>query len=75
MMVSLDKLSSRYSLLPSQALQYATTFDLQILDLGIRYEHVLKQKQNGTYVKPVPQLSQEEMLKILAETRKNGEGK
>lgn len=69
MIVSLDRLSSRYHQLPSIVLSQASTFDLYVMDIGIRYTSIAEQKKNGTYVKPVPELSQEEMLEIIARNR------
>lgn len=77
MIVTLDRLSSRYSKLPSQVINEASTFDLQVMDIGIRYETVAKQKRDGTYVKPLPKLSEQEMLAILkrAKNGKSGQNK
>ena len=37
MILSLDNLATRYHLLPSEALERATTFDLYVLDTGARW--------------------------------------
>lgn len=69
MIVTLDRLSSRYHKLPSEVLNQASTFDLHVMDIGIRYTSIAEQKKNGTYIKPPPVLSQEEMLEIIARNR------
>lgn len=69
MLVTLDRLASRYHKLPTEVLKTASTFDLYVMDIGIRYTAIAEQKKNGTYVKPTPELSQEEMLEIIARNR------
>lgn len=72
MIVTLDKLASRYSVLPGELLERASTFDLYCMDVGLRYEHLQEQKRKGlTSDKPVKQLNPEEMKKMLAVTRAN----
>ena len=41
------------------------------MDIGLRHEHVAEQKRQGKYVKPVKQLSQDEMKAIIERTRKD----
>lgn len=53
----------------------ATTFDLFAMDLGIRYELVARQKAEGTYKKPVPKLTQEQMKDMIARTKKRGQSR
>ena len=67
----IDKIASRYHLLPSEVLERASTFDLKVLDIGMRYVTVAEQKRNGTYVPPVKKHTQEELMEILNKT-KNG---
>lgn len=69
MIVTLDRLASRYKVLPSQAIESATTFDLYVMDVALRYEIVAQQKRDGTYVKPVPKLTEEEMLLMIDKVR------
>jgi len=69
-LVTLDRLASRYHMLPSNILADATTFDLQVMDIGLRYEHVAEQKRRGTYKKPIPKLSVDEMKDMIARTKK-----
>jgi len=68
-MVSLDALATRYHVLPSQAMKNATTFDLYVLDISSRYQHYRQQVAEGKYVKPVKQLSEQEMLAMLAKVK------
>jgi hypothetical protein len=65
MLITLDKMAVRYNQLPSDLLSNATTFDLYVMDIGVRYEIVSEQKRNGTYVKPLPELSQQEMMDLI----------
>lgn len=69
MIVSIDRLSSRYGVLPSFALEHATTFDLRVMDLSIRYDNVQQQKRDGTYQEPIPQISEEEMIRMIDKVR------
>jgi hypothetical protein len=75
MFVTLDKMGERYGKLPSEILREATTFDLYAMDLGVRYEYVARQKAEGTYKKPTPKLSVEEMKAILARSKKSGKSR
>lgn len=52
-------------------MERATTFDLYVMDIGTRYAVIREQKRNGTYVKPTPKLTQEQMLAIVKRA-KNG---
>lgn len=65
MLITLDRMAKRYHQLPSYLVDNATTFDLKVLDIGMRYERVEQQKANGTYKKPVPKLSKEQMMKMI----------
>jgi hypothetical protein len=65
MLITLDRMSQRYSILPSIAFKDANTFDLFVLDIGIRYDVIAQQKAKGTYVKPVPKLSQQKLNEII----------
>lgn len=69
MIITLDKLSTRYHLLPSEVLERADTFDLFCMDIGIRYEHVAEQKRKGTWQKPEKKLSESEMQKMLNQVK------
>jgi hypothetical protein len=71
-MITIDNLAHRYSVLPSEALSRATTFDLAILDASAKWERYQQDKANG--VKPkAPKLTQEEMLAMVksVKERKN----
>jgi hypothetical protein len=71
-MITIDNLAHRYSVLPSEALSRATTFDLAILDASAKWERYQQDKVNG--VKPkAPELTQEEMLAMVksVKERKN----
>ena len=61
MAVTLDTLGQRYSLLPSELLSRATTFDLEIADIAISYENYKRNKANGK----TPEISQDQLQKII----------
>jgi hypothetical protein len=70
MILSIDALGKRYSLLPSEVMVKASTFDLVVLDAAIGFEVYLQNKADGK--KEAPKLSQEEMMAALERVRKDG---
>ena len=70
MLLSIDALGKRYSLLPSEVMNKASTFDLVVLDAAIGFEVYLQNKSEGK--KEAPKLSQEEMMKMMERVRENG---
>lgn len=70
MVVSLDRLCSRYHILPSQAILKADTFDMWVMDISLRYDKVQEQKKNGTY-DPNEHYSQDELMDILKKAKHN----
>lgn len=47
MMITLDNLSTRYHLLPSEVLDRATTFDLEVCDTACRWQQHQVQQQDA----------------------------
>ena len=70
MLLSIDALGKRYSLLPSEVMSKASTFDLVVLDAALGYQSYIQDKADGK--KATPKLSQEEMISALERVRKNG---
>lgn len=69
MLLSLDSLAHRYSMLPSEALARASTFDLYTLDIQskwVKYQHELH-KSGGK--QPIPKLSEQQMLDMIKRAR------
>ncbi len=73
MILAIDAIAKRYSLLPTEVLTRASTFDLVILDTAIGYERYVTDKANGK--KPEPKLSQETMQKMLNRVRQRDANK
>ena len=71
MLLSIDALGKRYSLLPSEVMSKASTFDLVVLDAAIGYEVYLQNKAEGK--KETPKLSQEVMMAAMERVRKDGD--
>jgi len=71
MLLSIDALGKRYSLLPSEVLSKASTFDLVVLDAAIGYEVYLQKRAEGK--KETPKLSQEVMMAAMERVRKDGD--
>ena len=53
----------------------ASTFDLVVMDIGRRYEHIEDQKRKGTYRPKKPQLTQEQMEAMLKAVKERANGK
>jgi len=70
MLLSIDALGKRYSLLPSEVMSKASTFDLVVLDAALGFQTYMQDKADGK--KAAPQLSQEEMMAALERVRKDG---
>lgn len=71
MLLSIDALGKRYSLLPSEVMSKASTFDLVVLDASLGFEKYIQDKAEGK--REAPKLSQDEMLKMVERTKqKNG---
>lgn len=63
LMLSLHNLAKEYSVLPSEALERATTFDFTVLDLAARWENKKYKESQG--IKETPNVSQDKMLEML----------
>jgi hypothetical protein len=71
MLLTIDNLAHRYNCLPSQALEYGTTFDLHVLDLSAKwskYQHD-RAEQGNEHAKPIPKLSQEQLKAMMERAR------
>lgn len=69
MIVTLDALATRYHILPSEALDRATTFDLWIMDAATSYQDYMRKKAENGGKDPVSQPTQEQMLKMIQRVR------
>ena len=69
MMLTLDNLAHRYNCLPSQALARANTLDLMVLDLGAKWSNYQQEISNNGGKKPLPKLSNQQMLDMIAQAR------
>lgn len=69
MLLSIDALGKRYSLLPSEVMLKASTFDLVVLDAALGYQTYIQDKADGK--KATPKLSQDEMMAALERVRNN----
>jgi hypothetical protein len=67
-LVSLDRLAARYHMLPSQALESATTFDLYVLDVAVRYERYSHEVATGA--KTDTRLTREQLQSMIDQVRK-----
>jgi hypothetical protein len=69
MLLSIDAIGKRYSLLPSEVMEKASTFDLVVLDAALGYQSYIQDKAEGK--KQTPKLSQEEMMAMMERVKKN----
>ena len=68
MILTLDNLAERYKMLPSEALDRATTFDLYVLDVSsrwVKYQHELADNKSKGLGPPAPRLSQEQLRAMM----------
>jgi len=67
MLLSIDALGKRYSLLPSEVMEKASTFDLVVLDAALGYQTYIQDKADGK--KEAPKMSQEDLVKMVERTK------
>lgn len=68
MVLMLDGLGQRYSLLPSEVMQRADTLDLYVMDSALawqRYCEEMAEAKSKGLPSPAPKLSESEMLKMM----------
>jgi len=58
-------MAQRYSLLPSEILERASTFDMVIMEMSLTYQNYLQNKDKEGYV---PQYSPEQLEEIRRNT-------
>ena len=71
-MVTVDWVSKRYGMLPSEFIARGNSLDIMIADLGVSYENHINKKAEAKSkgkVGPAPDLSQDEMQKMLSRVR------
>lgn len=71
-MITIDNMASRYHMLPSEALEKATTFDLKVLDVSARWTNKKYQEQETGQSKST-QLSVDQMKNMMDQVRKKNE--
>jgi len=73
MILTLDNLAHRYSLLPSEVLDRASTFDMFVIDVSAKYQaHQMDEEQRrhrGQVAAPKRMPTQEEMLDMMERVR------
>lgn len=71
MILALHNLAEAYKILPSEALNRASTFDLYVLDTHLKYNNYLQSKSEDKSQAPKlkKKYSQEDLLEIIKKTR------
>ena len=78
MILTIHNLAKAYSVLPSEALQRATTFDLHVLDINSRWnKYQQEQQEKGQHNTIAPKSKQytQESLQAMIDRVKNKERK
>lgn len=65
MILSLDNLAAKYHLLPSEALERATTFDLYVLDTGARWARHQQEIADGKTSPNTSKFSVKQMQEMM----------
>lgn len=68
MLLSIDALGKRYSLLPSEVMSKASTFDLVVLDASLGYQNYIQDKAEGKRA-PV-KAKQEDLMAVMERVNK-----
>jgi hypothetical protein len=63
----IDAMAERYSMLPTDIMDRATTFDLFVYDTVVGYKNAKIKEEQG--VKETPQVSEEKMLQAYEKMR------
>lgn len=69
MTLMVDRLSTRYGLLPSECIERATTYDIQVMDIAIATEVYEHKKAMNKGREPPPELDQHELSAALARAK------
>lgn len=68
MILSIDALGKRYSLLPSEVMTKASTFDLVVLDAALGYQNYIQDRADGKRA-PI-KASQEDLMAVMERVNK-----
>jgi hypothetical protein len=66
-MINIGMIAKQYGVLPSQVREHGTTYDLMIYDVMMSWEQYQQERAEGKT--PTPNLTQEEMLKMVERTK------
>lgn len=69
MIMLIDTLGERYGKLPSEVIRQANTFDIFVADTAIAYRNAQTEKAYGKNQVDPSQYSEEDLLKVLKESR------
>lgn len=67
----IDAMAERYSMLPTDIMDRATTFDLFVYDTIVGYKNAKLKEESGVY--ETPQVSEEKMVKAYEHMRKRNQ--
>lgn len=67
--LTLDTMAKRYSLLPTEVLARATTYDLYIMDAAVSYHNYQMEKASNGGKEPIPDYTEEQLLSMIAQTK------
>jgi hypothetical protein len=72
LILTLDTMGERYSMLPSEILERGNTLDLYIMDVAMSYRNEQIKKQDKNYVPDVPQDQLQQLLEQSKRAMKHG---
>jgi hypothetical protein len=72
LILTLDTMGERYSMLPSEILERGNTLDLYIMDVAMSYRNEQIKKQDKNYVPDVPQDQLQQLLEQSKKAMKHG---
>jgi hypothetical protein len=67
----IDAMAERYSMLPTDIMDRATTFDLFVYDTIVGYKNAKLKEESGVH--ETPQVSEEKMVKAYEQMRKRNQ--
>jgi len=68
-LITIGAMAKYYGVLPSVIASQASTFDLMVYDVSLSWEQYQHDRASGN--NPIPELSQDELMKIFNESRQS----
>lgn len=69
LILMIDSLGKRYGMLPSEALEKSSTFDLYIMDAALSFENYHHKKSMNNGADPIPDYTEAELMTMFNKTK------